>query len=208
MDIVNSSQCHSVDTKNNRLTFLSSPIGVTAPSTVRRQPVTATVTSRDYYQNQQRSVESYASATFDSNINNTNNNNNTKLSDESDSNMYQEMSSFYHHSQHRSACAGYNVPPAAYDMRSFGAMSTAMAIPNVQLTPPPPPPPPSMPMPIPMHQHHERHVHQTSSIRPHIEPNFNNTTTPTPPSATSAWYQAPSMSTADEMINMLYMNNR
>lgn len=124
MDIVNysHSQCHPLDPKNNRKTLLASPIGVTTPATVRhRTPVTATVTSRDYYQNQQRPSDiAYTPMTFESNYfsntydyatvdskntinNNNNNNNHTKTSDfyELESKMYQEMNSYYHHSHHR-----------------------------------------------------------------------------------------------------------
>lgn len=238
MDIVNYSQCHPVERKNNRKTSLNTPIGATATSTVRRTPATSTVTSRDYYQNQQqqqRLSESYTvpstyestyfSNTYDYstvNANNINNNNVTKTSDYYDfkSKMYQEMSSFYHHPHHRT-CAGYNVPPAAYEMRSFGPMSAAMTAPNVQMPLPPPSPPPQPPPPlsppslppmaIPIYQrpHHETRGHHSSMMRPHIESNYSNeSVSASSPSTIDAWYQPPSVSAADQMINMLYMNNR
>lgn len=232
MDIVNYSQCRPLDPKNNRKTLLASPIGAsnTSSPTVRRMPATATVTSRDYYQQQPRPSDPYTASTLEANYlsnthdysaaNSIKNNNNTKTSDsyEYESKMYQEMSSFYHHpSQHHRTCAGYNMPPTAYEMRSFGPMSTAMTAPNVQAsqTPPPPPPPPpsqppsaSQPMPMqmyPQRPHHETRVHQPSPMRPHTELNYSNAAAASTSSA-DAWYQAPSA--ADQMINMLYMNNR
>lgn len=225
MDIVNYSQCHSVDPKSNRRTFNSSPIGASTPSTVRRIPATSTVTSRDYYRNQQRPCDSSATTTLESNYfpsnydysaancrYNNNNNNNPKTSDfnEVDSKMYQEMSPFYHHAHQRS-CAAYNMPPTAYDMRSFGTMSGTMTAPNFEAPPAvPPPPPPPLPMPMPMYQrpHHETRVHQPTVIRPHTEPNYNNATATTSSASVNTWYQSPSVSAADQMINMLYMNNR
>lgn len=214
MDIVNysHSQCHPLDPKNNRKTLLASPIGVTTPATVRhRTPVTATVTSRDYYQNQQRPSDiAYTPMTFESNYfsntcdyatvdskntinNNNNNNNHTKTSDfyELESKMYQEMNSYYHNSHHRT-CAGYNVPPAAYEMRSFGSMATASATPSVHTAPAPPLPPLPLPMPMYQRQHHETRVQQSPTIRS----NYNSTAASTSSSTTDDWYQP------------LYMNNR
>lgn len=232
MDIVNYSQCHPVDSKNNRKTLLStvSPIvaTTTTSSIVHRTPATATITSRDYYyyhQNQQCPTDSYTPSPFDTNYdclagnssknNNNTNNINTRPSDFYESKMYQELNSFYHQPHHR-ACAGYNVP---YEMRSFGPMATAITASNVQAPPtplpPPPPPPPLPPMAIPLvyqRPHHEARGNQSSAMRPHIESNYGIATASTSSSSTEAWYQpsaaAAAASAADQMINMLYMNNR
>lgn len=136
--------------------------------------------------------DTYDYSTVDSkNTINKNNNNNTSDFYELESKMYQEMNSYYHHPHHRT-CAGYNVPPAAYEMRSFGSMATASATPSVHTAPAPPLPPLPLPMPMYQRQHHETRVQQSPTIRT----NYNSSTASTSSSATDDWYQP------------LYMNNR